>query len=265
MTKHLIARDVCELLDELCERAPEKVVYDDTARQMTASALQKASFTVARSLTEKYGIAPETPVAILSGRNVLTPALFLGCVRAGICYAPMDSSLPDERLNQILGVLGTPWMIVDEASLARAEALHFDGTFIVAEELLAEAGTEVPAAQADFRDECDTDAAQAAWVKPTSAPVTELSPMYIIFTSGSTGVPKGVVTSHSAVLRYLDAVQEVLGLTEEDVIASQAPLDYIAAIRDLYLPASDRSRRRLSSRPSSWACRAMFETLTTIR
>ena len=54
--------------------------------------------------------------------------------------------------------------------------------------------------------------------------------------SGSTGRPKGVITSMLSLMNYIDAYIEVMGITEADVLGNQSPLDYIAAIRDIYIP-----------------------------
>jgi acyl-coenzyme A synthetase/AMP-(fatty) acid ligase len=64
------------------------------------------------------------------------------------------------------------------------------------------------------------------------------SPLYVIFTSGSTGKPKGVITSHLSLMTYIDAVARVLSIDDTDILGNQSPLDYIAAIRDIYLPIS---------------------------
>ena len=64
----------------------------------------------------------------------------------------------------------------------------------------------------------------------------ETDPLYIIFTSGSSGVPKGVVTSHHSLMCYIEAYADMMEISESDRLGNQSPLDYIAAIRDIYLP-----------------------------
>ena len=61
-------------------------------------------------------------------------------------------------------------------------------------------------------------------------------PLYVIFTSGSTGKPKGVITSHQSLICYIESYVSVMKIDENDRLGNQSPLDYIAAIRDIYVP-----------------------------
>uniref|UniRef100_UPI0025ECA85E AMP-binding protein n=1 Tax=uncultured Ruminococcus sp. TaxID=165186 RepID=UPI0025ECA85E len=61
-------------------------------------------------------------------------------------------------------------------------------------------------------------------------------PLYVIFTSGSTGKPKGVITSMMSLMCYISAYIEVMGIDDSDTLGNQSPLDYIAAVRDIYIP-----------------------------
>ena len=157
------------------------------------------------------------PVVVMSGRHVLTPAVFLGVVRAGCFYAPMDATMPAARLNQILGVIRAELMLVDKEFLEIAQKLDFSGRIVVTDDIL------------------DTPIEENL-LKQAVAGLIPTSPLYVIFTSGSTGVPKGVITSHESLMHYINAVCKVLDMGEADILGNQSPFDYIAAVRDIYIP-----------------------------
>lgn len=208
-------RSVLNWLDEVVKQYPDKTAFSDTENNISFAELNNFTKAVGTFLTSV--IHPGKPVIVMTGRHVFTPACYLGVVRAGCFYAPVDGSMPVSRLNQILNVINAPLMIVDRQGLKIAEELDFAGKIFVMEEIR----NTIP----------DEDVLQIA-----EATLHEFSPLYVIFTSGSTGVPKGVVTSHNSLMCYIDAVKNVLKVQEEDVLGNQSPLDYIAAIRDIYLP-----------------------------
>ena len=72
----------------------------------------------------KFRAGRKKPIAVMSGRNAHTPAVFLGAVYAGCCYAPMDGTMPVHRLNSILNTLDTDLMIEDLKALKRGETIH---------------------------------------------------------------------------------------------------------------------------------------------
>lgn len=193
----------------------DKVVFSDESDQLTFDQVYDLSQAVGSFLVERA--APCSGVVVMSGRHVRTPVAFLGVAMAGCFYIPMDASLPVSRLNSILGVARSEHMIVDRANLEAARALDFRGDIYVLEDIL------------------ETPRRPEALLRATEH-LNENIPLYAIFTSGSSGTPKGVVTSHRALMNYIDAVANVLRLTEDDVLGNQSPLDYIAAIRDIYLP-----------------------------
>ena len=206
---------VLDWLDARVLSHPDKNAYicGDTA--VTFKELSDITKSLGAFLCGK--VDPSKPVVCMSARHPYTPAYFLSVVRAGCCYAPIDSTMPVDRLRQMLDVADADYMLVDKASFEKASSLGFEGEIIVAE------------------DHLDTPADEAV-LAAARANLTEFAPLYIIFTSGSTGKPKGVITSHHSLMCYIDAVSEVLSVDDTDVFGGQAPLDYIAAVRDIYFP-----------------------------
>lgn len=206
---------VLDWLDIISERYAGKTVFSDENKKITFSEFNNYTKSIGTYLAKL--VSGNVPVVVMSGRHVMTPAAFLGVVRAGCFYAPMDATMPLSRLNSILGVIKSDFMLVDKEHLETAKKLDFSGKIVIIDDIIS----TIP-------DENLLNKARSG--------LTEISPLYVIFTSGSTGVPKGVITSHHSLMCYIDAVCKVLDINESDVLGNQSPLDYIAAVRDIYLP-----------------------------
>lgn len=208
-------RTVLSWLDKTAATFADKTAFIDSDTQLNFAEFDRLSKSIGTFLTARVQVVK--PIVVMSGRHVLTPAAFLGVVRAGCFYAPIDGSMPAARLKQILSVIKADVMLVDRANVETAKALDFAGDIFVIEDI------------------ADTPIDEALIARAASR-LIPTSPLYVIFTSGSTGVPKGVITSHESLMNYIDAVRSVLDINETDVLGSQSPFDYIAAIRDIYFP-----------------------------
>ena len=203
---------VLNWLDHSAVSFAEKNAFSDKESTVTFAQLNAYTKSIGTYLARR--VKPGSPVVVMSGRHVLTPACYLGVVRAGCFYAPMDATMPAARLNQILGVIKADTMLVDREHAELAKTLDFSGDILVMGDIM------------------ETPPEDELLEKATSR-LVGTSPLYVIFTSGSTGVPKGVITSHESLMCYIDAVSEVLELNDTDILGNQSPLDYIAAIRDI--------------------------------
>ena len=210
-----MASEVFDWIRHSASLRGDRIIYESPEGSLTFGELDRFSKAVATWVAKLSDI--ECPVAVMTGRSVYTPACYMGVARAGCFYAPMDADVPRARLEQVMSVASPELLIVDRDHLAIAETIAESCTIALMEDII----------NGPVDDEL---------VAERETSVTESSPLYMIFTSGSTGKPKGVLTSHRALICYLDGLNEIIGLGEDDVLGNQAPLDYIAAIRDMYLP-----------------------------
>ena len=237
-------KSVIEWLDCTVQKYGNKKAFFDEKNDITFSKFNEYTKSVG---TYIHALLPQqTPVLVMCGRNVFTPACFLGIVRAGCFYAPVDGTMPHHRLNQIIGVIKSPLMVVDKENLETAKQLEFDGQIVVLEDII------------------NTPSDEKMLVEATQN-LTELTPLYVIFTSGSTGVPKGVITSHHSLMCYVNSVCKVLEITDSDVFGNQSPLDYIAAIRDIYLPLKTGASTVILSKNEFSMPVKLFETLNNYK
>ena len=221
-----------------------RTVYESKEGSLSFGGLERCSAAVATWVAERSDI--ERPVAVMTGRSVYTPACYMGVARAGCFYAPMDADVPLARLEQIMSVAEPELLIVDREHLGTAKAVAGGCDIALMEDILA-------------------GPADDSLVAAREASVTEASPLYMIFTSGSTGKPKGVLTSHRSLICYLEGLNGVIGLGEDDVLGNQAPLDYIAAIRDMYLPLMTGAKTVIIPKNEFAMPDALFRTLNENR
>ena len=239
-------KNVLEWLEATVAKYPDKPAFSDTECSITFAQVYDIARNTGAYLIEQLGV-DRTPVAVFAGRKMVTPAYFLGVVYAGRPYAPIDASLPDKRIEKILENLCPRAIVADRESLEHVESIvdelakaeGFDRPQIfVAEDIsrfkkvvCADSNCKISESAGEAVTDSENDMLAAV-----RRQMSMTDPLYIIYTSGSTGNPKGVMTSHLSLMTYINAYCDVMHIEESDVLGNQSPLDYIAAIRDIYLP-----------------------------
>lgn len=208
-------KNVLEWLEDAAKKEPEKPGYLEEGRALTFSAVRDTARRIGSRLAQ---ISDPAPIAILGARKVETIAGFFGIVYSGHAYAPVDGTLPEYRISVILSTLKPSAILADAENFAKAKALAENGTPVISLEEAEKSAVDADRLRNIYQKMVMTDA------------------LYIVFTSGSTGRPKGVVTSHQSLICYIESYAKVMEIDSSDILGNQSPLDYIAAIRDIYLP-----------------------------
>lgn len=208
-------KNVLEWLEKSVNKYPDKVAYLDLNEQVTFKDVMDNAKRVGSSL---LNIKDQSPIAIIGNRRISTIIAYLGIVYSGHAYAPIDGSLPKHRIETILSTLNPSAILCDEDN--KELALELSNNEILVYSL-----------EESFKYEINEDGLNKVREK-----MIMTDPLYVIFTSGSTGKPKGVITSHQSLMCYIESYAAVMGIDSNDRMGNQSPLDYIAAIRDIYLP-----------------------------
>ncbi|CAG5186697.1 uncharacterized protein ALTATR162_LOCUS11675 [Alternaria atra] len=177
----------CTVIDAFCEQVAvcsNAVAVKDSSSTMTYSQLDEKSDSIAHWLRRRC-FAPETLIGVYAGRSCQTVAAYLGILKAGLAYLPLDSKQPLGRIESIVSSVdrfGTmllgPDMEVPHLSSKDIEYLHID-------DLLQPRVNENGNLANGFSESLPS--------------ATSLA--YVMFTSGSTGRPKGVMVEHRSILR----------------------------------------------------------------
>ncbi|HEY6321868.1 MAG TPA: condensation domain-containing protein, partial [Thermoanaerobaculia bacterium] len=96
-------RCVHELFSEVAARQPEAVALAAASGEplLTYAELERLSNRVARCL-RRLGVAPDVPVAVMSGRSAELVVAVLGILKSGGAYVPLDPNHPPPRLAHVL-------------------------------------------------------------------------------------------------------------------------------------------------------------------
>ncbi|MFI6303358.1 amino acid adenylation domain-containing protein [Amycolatopsis thailandensis] len=173
---------VPELFEAQVARTPDGSALVDGAVEWTYAELDARADRLAERLSAR-GVGPERIVAVALPRSAELIAAFLGTVKAGGAYLPIDPSYPDERVA---------YMLTDAAP----------ALVVTTTELAGRLPRDFPVLLVDNDDE-------------TGAPPRRPLPLnlaYVVYTSGSTGRPKGVSLSHEGIPDLLEELRETLAI-----------------------------------------------------
>ena len=213
--------NILEYLEHAEHEFPDRIAYVCGDERITFAELGMRAKRLGSRLCALT--PPGRPIIVLSGKNLMTPVIYFGIVYAGCFYVPMSEDLPVIRMRHILEITEPEMIVTDGAHTGILDSVEHTCSILSSSQLLGEE-IDTVRLSARRRRHLGTD------------------PLYVIFTSGSSGKPKGVVTSHQSVINYIDVFTETFNICRDDILGNQAPLDYIAAIRDLYIPLKTGAR-----------------------
>lgn len=206
---------VLHWLDSIAKKMPDKLALKDASGQITYQEYRNKSLAIARRILESNKGDVKKPVVIYLEKSKEVLVSFMGVAYSGGFYSPIDTEMPQSRVDKILEVLAPKIVITTKELKVIFEKSNFNGSYIIYEDVKVSADDETI-------------------VKPYTDRIIDTDLLYVLFTSGSTGMPKGVSICHRAVIDYIDWVTETFNITHEDSFGNQAPFYFDNSILDIY-------------------------------
>lgn len=203
-------KNIIQQIDAIAIDQPQTVAYQLGTTQHTYADLKAASDRIAHFI-QSQALPAKAPVIVFGGQNFEMVATFLGAVKAGHAYIPVEQHSDPARIKQIEAV-ATPAAVLSWAGEAAIDV----NMPVFAEAQL----TEVIANGA-----IDYDASQS---------VQGNENFYIIFTSGTTGLPKGVQISESNLQSFVDWANPAFNVADNSRVLIQAPYSFDLSVMDLF-------------------------------
>jgi amino acid adenylation domain-containing protein len=175
-------RDWCahQIFEAQAARTPDAVAVVFEDQQMTYRELNSRANRLANYL-HTIGVAPDVLVGLCVDRSLELVVGFLGLLKAGGAYIPLDATYPTDRLKFILDDANAPVILTQHKLLAKLPPT--DATLVC----------------------LDTDwptIAQSSSKQPDSG-VTPENLTYVMYTSGTTGRPKGIAMPHRPLVNMI--------------------------------------------------------------
>ncbi|HEY9153374.1 MAG TPA: D-alanine--poly(phosphoribitol) ligase subunit DltA [Anaerolineales bacterium] len=190
--------DLLERIDRWSRETPERLAHKSGERTLTYAELTRQSNALANSLLKQLP-DDHSPVAIQGHKEPEMLIAFLGVVKSGHPYIPLDSSLPSQRVETILETAKASMFLTPEK----------------VKELVNQSTKDL------FDFNIHHPASDDAW--------------YIIFTSGSTGEPKGVIITCGCLESFVNWILAEQHFAEgKEVFLNQAPFSFDLSVMDLY-------------------------------
>ena len=157
------------------------------------------------SVLRAYGVEAGDRIVVQVDKSVGAMALYLGCLRVGAIFVPLNTAYTAAEVDYFLGD-SEPRLFVSR-SLRDAAADH---VLVMGTTPDSPLWAEALAAQPD----------------PAIAPRTASDIAAILYTSGTTGRSKGAMLSHGNLLANAEAVVEYLGIGPDDSVLDVLPFYY---------------------------------------
>lgn len=201
--------NVIQAIDEEAVRKPQRIAYDYLGQTHTYQDLKKYSDALACHIA-KMDLDPQAPIMVYGEQNFEMIATFIGVVKSGHAYIPIDKHSPNERLTMI-------------QEIAKPAAC-------IAVEPLPITISQIPVVTTQDLTQVFESSIQAEWHQK----VKNEQDFYIIFTSGTTGKPKGVQISHQNLTSFVNWMLTDFGLPTSPVCLAQAPYSFDLSVMSLY-------------------------------
>ena len=186
--------NLLDQIDHWALAAPNAIAHISGDKRLTYGELRRRSDALAAHLVKRFG-EDRAPIAVLGHREPEMLIAFLGAVKSRRPYVPLDTVLPQQRIDKILAI-SRPALLLTSEDVAK----------------LSSPGAPASAIRAHRND-----------------------PFYILFTSGSTGEPKGVVITLGCLEHFVTwMLEEQKFVALGETFLNTAPFSFDLSVMDLY-------------------------------
>lgn len=232
-----------DLFELRVRRAPDALAVFDDRERLTYEQLDARALELAQAIALRCACPPQR-IGICVSRSPLLFAAIFAVLRTGAAFVPLDPSLPARRLHAAVTAGRLDLVLLDGAgadALGRIPGGQLDATLHVEHALptrtvMAERASSAEGVSSAGRTSSAARMSNAAPCGSHEALMwkTAEDPAHILFTSGSTGAPRGVLTSHAAVVNRLRWMWRAYPLKAGEVLCSRGSIGFVDGVTEIF-------------------------------
>ena len=211
---------------DLRPQAPALICNDQV---LSYEELDFRSNQLARYL-RRHGIGPRKFVGIYFERSAEPIIAILACLKAGVAYVPIDPAYPSDRIKNIL-IESDAVLLLTESSLCQRAVEYYDGLIIA---------TDIEAKKISMEPH--------RRLRREESGVFARDLCYVIYTSGTTGRPKGIMTEHGHVSRFVAAFNRICKTCPSDRVFQGFSLSFDGSVEEMWMAFSNGSALMVPTR-----------------
>lgn len=214
MGTSIMTTSIIERIDAWAENTPNFPCYEYAGTRLSYQELKRQSDALGSYLLKNVTTDKQRPIIVYGHMSPLMIIAFLGSIKSGRAYVPVDVSMPVERIEQIKKAANPALFICTEA--LPSNLIISDCPILNPENLVD-----------SLQNHLDETPHPEACVKNDDN-------YYIIYTSGSTGNPKGVQISQNNLVSFSNWILQDFSLEQGLRFLNQAPFSFDLSVMDLY-------------------------------
>lgn len=177
-----MSRNLIEMIDSYAESNGDRISYNYNGRQNTYRELKTDSDALAEHI-DAMALKLNQPIIVFGEKSFEMIVAFLGAVKSGHPYIPVDVNSPSDRLK-LINEIAQPAAVIAVSPLP----ITLPGVEVITNEELERICLE----KVTYHNTHSVHGDQT---------------FYIIFTSGTTGVPKGVEISYNNLMSFVEWIK----------------------------------------------------------
>ena len=197
---------------------PNNISVEDVNGEITYKQLDELSDFLAANIIDILDKnIKNSPILVFLPKQIKSVVSYVGILKTGNPYVPVDYQIPMQRLQGMLDNLIPEMIIADEEGIQKINQHNIKTSAKICnyEELIKESR------KLDYVEKC-------------IAETIDVDPAYIMYTSGTTGIPKGVVISHRGIEDYANWLIDEFDISENSIFGLQSGFHFDNSVFDMY-------------------------------